>query len=252
MPRLEPVTTAIFPSSPRSTAAEYTRRLPVAASEGFRLDTTVVTGERPSCEIVIARHGETAWNADGRFQGHADVPLNERGQAQAVALAERMASARARFDALYASDLARAYETAEIVGRRLGLTPTPEARLREIDVGSWSGLTRFEIEEQWPGALARWGTDDDVHDGESRASFATRVVESAREIGVRHAGSRVLLVAHGGVVRSLQRAVTGAPEAVLENCGTWDFVVAGDGTLRPADRAGQAARGASGAAEPIV
>jgi hypothetical protein len=93
--------------------------------------------------IYLARHGETDWNAQARWQGHADTPLNERGRTQAQALAGRLAAVP--FAAAYASDLRRARETAEIVvdGRDLPLRIDP--RLREIDVGSWQGLTNDEI-----------------------------------------------------------------------------------------------------------
>lgn len=189
--------------------------------------------------LVIARHGETAWNAEGRFQGQTDVPLDERGRIQAAELAERLA-AEPPFVALYASDLARALETATIVGRRLGLAPLPEPRLREIDVGSWSGLLRVEIEERWPGSIERWVTGGEIPDGETRERFSSRVARASIELAGRHPGGRVLLVAHGGVIRALQRLVQGAPDPVLANCATWEFAVAG-GALVP-DGTGRSAR----------
>lgn len=200
-------------------------------------------------EIVIARHGETSWNAEGRFQGHADVPLSERGREQAEALAERLASGRP-FAAFYASDLRRAAETAEVVASRLRLSVVPHSGLREIDVGSWSGLTRAEISERDPAGFARWagGGGMQDHGGEAREAFSARVLDAVLEIGARHAGERVLLVAHGGVVRALQRAVLGEPEPVLENCGTWAFRVA-EGTLQAA---GADAFAPGSADDPIV
>ncbi len=94
---------------------------------------------RPVTELLLARHGETDWNRERRWQGHADPPLNELGRAQARRLAEALAGEQ--LEAIYASDLRRAHETAEIVGARLGLPVTSDPDLREIDVGSWSGLT---------------------------------------------------------------------------------------------------------------
>jgi broad specificity phosphatase PhoE len=173
-------------------------------------------------EFVIARHGETPWNAERRLQGHADIPLNDRGRVQATALAERLASAPA-FAAIYTSDLARAHETALIVGERLGLSVVTDAALREIDVGSWSGRTIDEIEAEWPGKLGRWRAGEDVHNGESRAHLASRVERAVLAIGSCHPGERLLLVAHGGVIRALQRIVEGTPADVLENCGTWAY-----------------------------
>jgi broad specificity phosphatase PhoE len=183
-------------------------------------------------EIVIARHGETTWNAEGRFQGHADVPLNARGREQAAGLAARLAESE-RFAAIHASDLVRAFETATIVAERLGLVPVPEHGLREIDVGAWSGLTRPEIERTWPGAIERWAAGGELPDGETRAELAARVKRAALAIAADHPGSRVLLVAHGGVIRSLQRLALGAPEPVVENCAAWEFAVEA-GRLTPA------------------
>src|SRR5215211_5458467 len=102
----------------------------------------------------MARHGETDWNRDQRFQGHADPPLNELGREQARKLAERLASER--LDAVYTSPLRRASETGALVAGRLGLVAEPIEGLREVDVGSWSGLTRTEVERQFPAGYRRW------------------------------------------------------------------------------------------------
>ncbi|HEU0337127.1 MAG TPA: histidine phosphatase family protein, partial [Gaiellaceae bacterium] len=98
--------------------------------------------------VLLARHGETDWNREGRFQGHADPPLNDLGRAQARELADRLA--REPLAAVYASPLRRAYETAEIVAATHDLPLRSVAGLREVDVGSWSGLTRSEIEARFP------------------------------------------------------------------------------------------------------
>ena len=98
--------------------------------------------------LILARHGETDWNRDGIWQGHGDPPLNELGRRQAAELAERMADVE--IEALYSSDLRRAYETAEIVGRAKGVEITADPDLREMDVGSWSGLTTEEIATRFP------------------------------------------------------------------------------------------------------
>ena len=176
--------------------------------------------------IVLARHGETDWNRDGRFQGHLDPPLNERGRTQARELAESLA----RFDiaALYSSDLRRAAETAEIVGARLGLVAAADAGLREIDVGAWSGLTVDEISARFPDAYARWRAGQlDAHGGETREAFSARVVGSVLRAARDHPGGRIAVVAHGGVIRTVQRYVLGGPEPVLRNCDTWELVCRG-------------------------
>ncbi len=169
--------------------------------------------------ILLARHGETEWNREGRFQGHADPPLTDVGRTQAAELAD--AVTEERLDAIYASDLRRAYETAEIVGARLRLPVAREGGLREIDVGSWQGLTRIEIDG------AEW-------DGESRDEHRRRVLEALRQIGERNPSGRVLVVAHGGTVRRVQEAVLGEALPVIGHCDMWPVAVEA-GSLRRLD-----------------
>jgi probable phosphoglycerate mutase len=125
--------------------------------------------------ILLARHGETEWNRVGRWQGHADQPLNEAGRLQASELAERLAGDG--ITAVYSSDLARARETADAVADRLGLEVVEDEGLREIDVGSWSGLTRAEVERRFPEGYARWLQGEIGHDGETREQLTARVDE---------------------------------------------------------------------------
>jgi len=160
--------------------------------------------------LILARHGETDWNRDGIWQGHGDPPLNELGRTQAAALAERMRSVG--IDALYSSDLRRAYETAVYLSRATGLPIVAEPGMREIDVGSWTGLTMAQIEEHFPGMGG--------HDGESREAFAARVVATLQRIA-SNGRRRTLVVTHGGVVRALQRHMYGEPLALLGNCETY-------------------------------
>jgi 2,3-bisphosphoglycerate-dependent phosphoglycerate mutase len=161
--------------------------------------------------LILARHGETDWNRDGIWQGHGDPPLNAVGREQAAALAESLRETA--LSALYSSDLRRALETAEIVSETAALSVVARPGLREIDVGSWTGLTLAEIAERYP--------DMDYHDGESREAFDVRVRATLAEIGRAHDGQAVLVVTHGGVVRSLQRALLGEPLDVLPNGGTY-------------------------------
>jgi broad specificity phosphatase PhoE len=163
--------------------------------------------------LILARHGETDWNREGIWQGHGDPPLNDLGRRQAAELAERLADVE--IHALYSSDLRRAYETAEIIGAAKGLEITAEPDLREMDVGSWSGLTSEEIATQFPGMTH--------HDGEEREAFDARAVGVVRRIAGVHEGCRVLVVTHGGVVRALQRHALGEPLDVLGNCETASF-----------------------------
>jgi probable phosphoglycerate mutase len=159
-------------------------------------------------EILLVRHAETDWNRDSRWQGHADPPLNETGRAQARALAEALAGERV--DAINASDLRRAFETAEIIGEALGVQVTPDSGLREIDVGSWSGLTRDEVAERFP--------DWQTHDGETPEELQARVVAAVRGIAARHPDGHVVIVTHGGSIRSLERHVNGESARVVANC----------------------------------
>jgi len=103
--------------------------------------------------LILARHGETDWNRENRFQGHADPPLNDLGREQSAALAASLAEER--IARIYTSPLRRAAETAEIVAAALGLDVEHVEGLREIDVGAWSGLTRDEIAASFPDKYAR-------------------------------------------------------------------------------------------------
>lgn len=169
--------------------------------------------------MLLARHGETEWNRLGRWQGHADPPLNDTGRAQAQALAGELADDGVA--AIYSSDLQRASETARIVGDRLGLPVTEARALREIDVGSWSGLTRDEVRERFPEGFARWLAGEIGHDGETREELAARVVPAIESIAETHPGALVLVVTHGGVIRALRRHAAGDPGESLENGATF-------------------------------
>ena len=149
----------------------------------------------------MVRHGETDWNRDNRFQGHADPPLNEAGRVQAQELAAELAGET--LGAAYASPLERAHETARILAARLDLDVQLSDALREVDVGSWSGLTRTEVEARFPDGYRRWfeyghGWDD----GETYDDLGERVVAGLRRIAATHPDGHVLAVTHGGPIRS--------------------------------------------------
>ena len=158
--------------------------------------------------ILLARHGESDWNHAGRWQGHADRPLTDLGLGQARELAERLASTE--LDAVYSSDLERARETAAIVAEPHDLRVRELRGLREVNVGSWSGLTRAEAEERFPDAYRRWlDGGEGWDDGETYEQLSERVVGSVFEIATRHPADRVLLVAHGGSIRAIHAAALG-------------------------------------------
>ena len=159
--------------------------------------------------IVLVRHGETDWNRERRFQGHADVPLNELGRRQARDLAETLA--HDTFAAAYSSPLRRALETAEIVAARLGIRLEADEGLVEVDVGSWSGLTIAEVEQRFPDGFRHWreARAGGWTDGETYDEMGTRVLASLHAIAGRHHGGRVLAVSHGGPLRAVRAAAEG-------------------------------------------
>ncbi|MGH2972248.1 MAG: histidine phosphatase family protein [Gaiellaceae bacterium] len=166
--------------------------------------------------LLLVRHGETDWNAERRWQGHADVPLNARGRAQARELAEALVGEQ--IDAIYTSDLSRAHATAEIVGARLGVQVVTDPDLREIDVGSREGCTG-EIDAPW--------------DGEETEAHAARILEAVHRIAAQHPDGRVLVVTHGGSMRRVHEHL-GLEDRLIENCVVWTCAYEG-GVLRPID-----------------
>ena len=158
----------------------------------------------------MVRHGETAWNAQGRVQGQTDVPLSAVGESQARAL--RAALAGERFAALYASDLSRVRQTAAPVAALLGLPVRLEPRLRERHYGKFETLTYAEARERLPEDYARFRARDPDYDfgsGESLRAFHERAVACVADIAARHAGTAVLVFTHGGVLEMVHRHAHG-------------------------------------------
>ncbi|HUD32626.1 MAG TPA: histidine phosphatase family protein [Variovorax sp.] len=170
--------------------------------------------------LIVVRHGETAWNVDTRIQGQLDIDLNDTGRQQARQLASALADQS--IDALYASDLARAWHTADAVARATGVAAVAEPRLRERAFGHFEGRTFAEIEAQSPEEARLWRTRDPDFappaGGESLLTFRERVTGVAAALAARHVGSLVVLVAHGGVMDVLYRAATGQ---TLQAPRTW-------------------------------
>jgi broad specificity phosphatase PhoE len=163
-------------------------------------------------QLLLVRHGETAFNRERRWQGQHDSPLSAEGRAEVQALAERIAARNP--GAIYSSDLPRARETAGAIATLTGLAPVFDGRWREVDVGQWLGLTPEEVEERYPEGYARWlagGTGWDQ--GESYLEMAARGLAAAREVVSTHAGATqpVVCVTHGGVIRALVMHVLGMP-----------------------------------------
>ena len=164
--------------------------------------------------FIVVRHGETQWNVETRIQGQRDSSLTPSGVAQADAIGKRLA--RERFDAIVASDLGRAFQTAEAIGRHCGLTVERDPRLRERTFGQGEGMLYAEVDKLWPGVFSRsLNTDPDVAipGGESRREFHDRIKAAFESLAKAHANRRVCVVTHGGVLAVLYRIVHDIPLA---------------------------------------
>jgi probable phosphoglycerate mutase len=179
--------------------------------------------------VYVARHGETAWNRAGRWQGHTDVELNDAGRLQAQALARTLTGRG--ISRAHSSDLVRARETAEIVAQLLGLGPVSfDDGLRERGFGCFEGLTREECKEQFPEVWAGYrGLDSDPPPG---GEHPDAVAQRMREATLRLAsalppGGVSLAVSHGSAIRLLVRSITGQDPGPLENGAIFELHVLG-------------------------
>ena len=158
-------------------------------------------------QLLLIRHGETAWNAEHRIQGQLDIPLSPLGMLQSARMAECLASEP--IDAVYSSELARAWLTAAPLAARLGIEVIAEPSLRERSFGIFEGLTLDEIATRHPAEFAHWRARDlgwRPKGGESGQQLIDRVLSAATDIVARHAGQTVVLVSHGGVLDVVYRA----------------------------------------------
>lgn len=176
--------------------------------------------------VLLLRHGQSTWNAEGRWQGWADPPLSAAGEEQARQAA--VALRGAGFDRIVSSDLVRAVRTAEVMAAELGVAAVERhPGLRERDVGEWSGCTTAEIEARWPGQLQAWrdGHLEQPPGGESRPALSERVMAAVAALA---AGDGVLLaVTHGGVIRLVERRLGIEASAPGNLCGRWIESAAG-------------------------
>lgn len=157
-------------------------------------------------DLLLIRHGQIVHNLDGRCYGWGDVPLTEAGRRQARALARRLASWSPPVAHMYTSPLQRAWQTAEPIARALRVTPIPEDRLQEIDLGKVSGLTMDAFRETLPEVYAQWQDRQELTfqfpGGEQRLAFYRRVGRALDDIVARHPGEQVAVVAHEGTLRA--------------------------------------------------
>jgi len=171
--------------------------------------------------VYLARHGETEWNRIGRWQGATDIPLSDAGRAQARLLADRLRDLR--IGRVHASHLSRALETAQIIAARLGApAPTGDPRLRERGYGAFEGLTREECAERFPGVWEQYLADRRVvpPGAEPQAEVIERITAAMTELAAAADPSEpgpILVVSHGGVIRSFIHATTGVVPPPLEN-----------------------------------
>ena len=171
--------------------------------------------------IIALRHGETTWNVDTRIQGHLNIPLSPIGRWQAEQLAQALSDEP--LAAIYASDLARAWETAEYVARLQNLSVIEEIGLRERGFGDFEGKTFAEIAALLPEQSLRWRKRDPYFapaGGETLVALRTRVLEAAARLAAQHPGEQIALVAHGGVMDVLYRAAT---RQEIQAPRTWDL-----------------------------
>ena len=172
-------------------------------------------------ELILVRHGETAWNTERRLQGHIDTPLNHEGKRQAQALAAMLASlaggiGAAPFARLFSSDLDRTFQTARPIGDLLDLEIIRDPRLRERCFGAFEGLSHDEVKERYPQAWVQWQArevDARYPAGERQAEtlteFTGRVRDALVDIASTHPGQRIIVVTHGGFLDSAYRLATG-------------------------------------------
>jgi probable phosphoglycerate mutase len=170
--------------------------------------------------LILLRHGRTAWNAQRRFQGQSDPPLDEVGRMQAYEVAPLMAAVRP--DLLVSSDAARAMQTAQPVAAATGLSVRAEPRLRERSLGHWEGLTRDEVARRYPSEISDWlaGRDVSGRGGETREQVAARALAAFSELPP---ADTVLLITHSATAMSLATALLGLDQRVhvlgpLANC----------------------------------
>ncbi|MDQ7793813.1 MAG: alpha-ribazole phosphatase [bacterium] len=160
--------------------------------------------------LYLVRHGLTEWNRQGRYQGHKDIPLDAVGRQQARSVARALAGVQ--LEAIYASDLLRARQTAEPLALEHGLKVACLPGLREMHFGDWEGLTRDEVHELYPEVVRTWYSDRaraGVPGGETVAVFAERVLAAFEVVVGRHPRGSVAVISHGGSLRVYLCSVLG-------------------------------------------
>lgn len=170
-------------------------------------------------KFILVRHGQTEWNLCGRYQGQSDTELSAAGIKQAEILAEHFPADK--IDAIYSSDLKRAFITAEKVGEKYQCPVIKEPAFREICFGDWEGLTYEQITEKWPYALADFFQRPDILEipnGESFLAVQTRAVNKIKELAASNNDKTLAIFAHGAIIRTILAAAVNSPLRYL-----WSF-----------------------------
>lgn len=157
--------------------------------------------------IVLVRHGATIWNQTKRAQGQADIPLSDKGRAEARGVAHDLSDLR--IEAVYASDLARALDTARPIAELHGVEVVTDRGFREIDQGAWTGLATSEIKERWPDLWGRARHYSTRPGGESPEQVRERALEALKRVVAAHPQGMVVVVSHGGTIRWLSAEAAG-------------------------------------------
>ena len=161
--------------------------------------------------LILVRHGLTQWNEEKRYLGDSDIPLNQNGKQQAVALMHALK--KERFDQIFASNLKRAFETATIIKNDREVSLISDVRLRELNLGALEGLTFLEAKIKYPDMLSTWleNYDKPPDGGELFSSLAERVSSFLDDLKMIKAHKTILIVAHGGTLREIIRLLLGMP-----------------------------------------
>jgi probable phosphoglycerate mutase len=187
-----------------------------------------VSSNEVIARVLLIRHGQSLWNIEERWQGRADIELSELGIQQARAAADKLGS----FEIIASSHLQRALHTATIISEIHGVGPVEvDERLQETHVGPWEGLTRQQIEQQWPGYI---DTRRKPEGFEPDESIVDRLTDAIRDFGKRCAGGSALIISHSGVIRTLRHEM-GASNPRLPNLGGSWFNVLGNDRVTPGD-----------------
>ena len=186
-----------------------------------------------STRILLVRHGQSTWNALGKWQGRADPPLSPLGQQQAASAAARIGIV----DVVLASPLVRARQTADIIAEGIGVGPVDtDDRLIETDAGDWTGLTFHEIRTGWPGWLDQHRWPDNF---EKEIDIVARMAEALIDIAARHPGASVVAVTHSGAMRNLDRSLGDHDPSIPNLAARWydvnEFSITGGERLLLAD-----------------